>query len=293
MDHPFAIILNAGSGSKQVEEKFHLLKDAFIKESIDPEIFLAHGAAGLAESTQKAILKGYELVVAAGGDGTVSAVANEVIKAKVTLGILPLGTLNHLAKDIGIPLELEKAIKVLILGKTITIDAAQVNDRIFVNNSSIGLYANLVRFRERYQNLGQSKISAFIRALVNLPYGFFRVLIEINGKEIDLKTPFVFIGNNEYKIEGSNIGTREKINANKLSVYVAHHVGKFGILILGWHALFGGLAEHKDFDVYNCSSVTINTEKKILNVSVDGEVISVPSPLFYKILPQILKVKVL
>ena len=105
-----------------------------------------------------------ELVVAGGGDGTLSAVAAALVGTDTALGVLPMGTLNHFAKDLGIPLKLEKAVQTLFTGKIARVDVGEVNGRIFLNNSSIGFYPRIVQARKREQRRGRSKWVAFAQA---------------------------------------------------------------------------------------------------------------------------------
>ncbi len=294
MPDSFAVILNAGSGNKQTEEKLRQLREAFSPYRLNPKIFLAHGGQALASAVQKALAEGYKMLAAAGGDGTVNAVAAEVLRAGAVLGILPMGTLNHLAKDLKISLDLKHAIETLLFGRIATIDAAQVNGKIFMNNSGIGLYPKLALLRERHQNLGKDKWLAFLLALGGIfwRYSFYNVRVEIKGKDIALKSPFIFVGNNKYEVEGLNLGVRQNINGGELSVLVLRHSTKWGLVILAGHALFGGLASHPDFDVYSTNRARVDTTKKFLAVALDGEVITLPAPLEYSILPAALKVLV-
>ena len=109
------------------------------------------------------------MIVAAGGDGTVSAVAANVAGTGIPLGVLPLGTLNHFARDLGLPFDVEEAVRVLKSGRAIAVDTGEVNGHTFMNNSSIGLYPRLVRYRNQQQHrLGRGKWSALLRATLTV-----------------------------------------------------------------------------------------------------------------------------
>ena len=157
-------------------------------------------------------------------DGTVSAVASALAGSNAILGILPMGTLNHFAKDMHIPLDLEAAVATITRGKTAHCDVGEVNGRIFVNNSSLGLYPSMVFERDLQQRrTGRSKWTAVFWASLTVLRRFrsVRVRMKINGQTCVRKTPFVFVGNNEYEIEGLNVGTRSCLNSGHLSLYVA------------------------------------------------------------------------
>jgi diacylglycerol kinase family enzyme len=234
-----------------------------------------------------------KIIVAAGGDGTANGVASKLVNTEACLGILPMGTFNHLARDLGIPAGLNEAIALVGSGEQKSIDVGRVNDKIFLNNSSLGLYPKLVRYREERQRNGWRKSLALLQAIVSLTrrYSFLNMEMEIHGSRQLYKTPFVFIGNNEYEIERFNIGHRARLNAGSLSVYVARWGGRLGLIKLAWHALvWGGLRQHKDFEEYKATKIEISTRKKFLRVALDGEVVTLSMPLRYKIIPQALRV---
>src|SRR5882757_426639 len=147
------VILNAKGGSvagHDTETRDQIVA-AFVGHGIDAEVILSAGRT-MGHAVREQLRRGAGTlfsIVAGGGDGTVRTVAQELVGSDVVLGVLPLGTLNHFARDLGLPLDIPGAVSVIVGGVTAAIDVAEVNDRIFVNNSSIGLYPNLVRDRDR------------------------------------------------------------------------------------------------------------------------------------------------
>ena len=169
------------------------------------------GGAELEAALDAAVAQRPDVVVAAGGDGTVSMVGAALVDRDIALGVLPLGTLNHFARDFGLPLEIEAAVAHVVQGRPVRVDVGEVNGRIFVNNSSLGLYPDIVRDRERQQRrLGWGKWPALawatLAALRRFP--FLSVRLSVDGREQHWRTPFVFVGNNEYLMEGFAIATR-------------------------------------------------------------------------------------
>ena len=292
MSSPIEVIINAGSGSVEGEETARRLAELFAENGVEANILMARSGDEIVGFAEKAAVGDAEIIVAGGGDGTISAVAARVIKARKTLGILPLGTLNNFSKDLRISQDLAEAARVIAEGKTKQIDVGEVNGRIFVNNSSIGLYPSLVLRRERQQRLGRGKWSAaFWAALKILKRSpFFAVKLETESGERIVKTPFVFIGNNEYEMDFFNIGRRACLDDGKLSVYFLHKSGRRGLFMLALRTLFGRLRQTKDFEEINTGKITIETRKKHLPVAFDGEVEFLKTPLCYKIHPQILRV---
>jgi len=242
-----------------------------------------------------AVERGASMVVAGGGDGTINAVASVLVDTGIAFGVLPLGTLNHFAKDLNIPLDLDAAIANLADGVAARVDVGEVNGRVFLNNSSLGLYPDIVRDREQQQRrLGRGKWPAFIWAVLAAlrRYPFLQVGLALNGERHARSTPFVFIGNNEYRMQGLNIGERVRLDGGALSLYVAQRPGRLGLVRLAFHALLGRLAQLKDFDVLTAAKLDVETRHKRLRVATDGEVTIMATPLRYRIRPAALTVLV-
>jgi diacylglycerol kinase family enzyme len=223
-----------------------------------------------------------KVIVAGGGDGTISAVAGVLAGTEKTLGVLPLGTLNHFAKDLGLPLDLPAAVQTIAQGHTTKVDVAEVNGRIFINNSSLGLYPHIVAEREKQQErLSRSKWTAFfwatLRAMKRFPFMNLRITLE--EKQLVRQTAFLFIGNNEYQIAGFNLGARSCINRGNLGLYLTHRTGRLGLFRLGVRALFGRLEQAEDFDAFCVREAIIEARKARLLVATDGEVNWVETPL--------------
>ncbi|MBC7899197.1 MAG: diacylglycerol kinase family lipid kinase [Saprospiraceae bacterium] len=289
---PIEVIINEGSGSVLGEETSQSLRERFIAYGIRANVHLAKNGADIESLAKHAVEGDAEIVVAGGGDGTISTVAAEVAKAGKILGVLPLGTLNNFSKDLGIPQDLKGAVRVIAVGETVVIDLAEVNGRMFINNSSIGLYPRIVLRREKDQRLGRGKWNAAFWAALRMfrLSPFLKVRIELDGRQFLRKTPFVFVGNNEYEMELYNIGRRPALDEGKLSVYFLHRGGRWGVLLLLVHTVFGRLKQWKDFEEISTEEITIQTRKKRLHVAFDGEVRTMETPLHYKIRPGALKV---
>ena len=268
--------------------------EAFGACGVGVKISVARGGEALEEMARRALSNGARALVAGGGDGTVSALASLVVGTEKALGVLPLGTLNHFAKDLRIPLELGAAAAVVCDGHVARVDAGEVNGRVFINNSSLGLYPRIVRRREKMQEReGSGKWSAFARAALSVlrRYPFLRVRLNADGREIVRLTPFVLVGNNEYEVDGLSLGGRRRLDAGRLSLYVAHRTGRLGLLWLALRALFGRLREARDFDALSAEEIWVGTPRpRKLPVAIDGEVTLLKTPLCYRALPGALRV---
>lgn len=289
--------VRATKGDERVNDHDDLqqrLSDLFAELNVEALVSMAHSGAEVIDLAKRAARSDAEVIVAGGGDGTINSVAAAVMDAQKTLGILPFGTLNHLAKDLNIPLDLEGAVKTILEGQVAHIDVGEVNGRIFLNNSSLGLYPSIVREREKQQRLGWGKWPAFAWAAISVlrRYPFLGVRLSVEGKAFESRTPFVFVGNNEYEMETLNIGSRAHLDNAELSLYVTKSIGRLGLFRLAVRALFGGLRQDKDFLALRCEDIWIDTKHKRIRVALDGEVTLMHPPLHYRVRPGALRVLV-
>ena len=273
------------SGDEGLAER---LKAAFDESGVAADIRLVAADRLSAEFADAATADGLDAVVAGGGDGTISAAAGALAGTGLPLGILPLGTLNHLARDAGIPFALEEAVAVIASGKARPIDVAEVNGRVFVNNSAIGLYPRIVRHREELQERrGRSKRLAMLAASLHTLRRFrgHRLTIDLGGLQAPLETPLLFVGNNRYHTSLLALGRRGALDHGELCLYAPLVRGRLHFLGLGLRGLFG-LARQRDFvSLYGVTEATVHSRRPTLNVSLDGEAVTIATPLRYRIRP--------
>ena len=289
---PLKIIISAGAGTGDKNQVRERLASIFDEKQIDVDMSVAHSGTEVTELAQNAARGSYKVVVAAGGDGTVNTVAAAVIDSNKILGILPVGTLNHFARDLRIPLDLEAAAHTIVAGHTAEVDVGEVNNRVFLNNSSLGLYPMIVREREKRERLGFRKWPAFFWATIQAlrRYPFLDVRLRVEDELVDRTTPFVFIGNNEYAMESFNIGSRDRLDSGVLSVYITDRVGRLRLFGLALRAFVGRLRDDKDFLALRSNEVRIQTARKRLRVAFDGEIDVMETPLEYRIRQRALRV---
>ena len=286
------VIINAHSGTEEKKDVQQRLQEAFQANGFNARISLAPAGPEVLELAHRAARSDADIIVAGGGDGTINSVAAAALESGKTLGVLAFGTMNHFAKDLHIPLDLEGAIQTILAGHVIQVDVGEVNGQMFVNNSSLGLYPSIVREREKQQRLGWGKWPAYVWAAfaVLRRYPFLDVRLSVDGKEFMTRTPFVFIGNNEYEMETLNVVGRACLDAGHLSLYISDRTSRLGLIRLALRALFGGLRQEKDFIALCTKEVWIGTRHKHVRVALDGEVSVMEPPLHYRILPRALRV---
>jgi diacylglycerol kinase family enzyme len=287
-------ILNSASGCHPGPELREKLSRIFAENGTPTRILLASSGAEIPELARRAVKENSQIIVAGGGDGTVNAVANALMGTSITLGVLPLGTLNHFARDLHIPQDLEAAARNLVTGRAVPVDVGEVNGHIFVNNSSLGIYPHilLLEQEEHQKKKGRNKWVAFAQACLSVleHYSLLRVRLCLDGQELSRKTPFVFIGNNKYEMKGLNIGERKGLDAGELCLFAANRAGRVELVRLAFRALFGHLREASDVDVLITKQVSIETREPRASVSTDGEVNEMNTPLNYLVHPGALHV---
>jgi diacylglycerol kinase family enzyme len=286
------VIVNAGARQADEDGLIGRLGELFESKRLPAVIWRGRSGAEIRDLARRAATSESPLIVAGGGDGSIGAVASELIDTGKTLGVLPLGTLNHFAKDLGIPLDLEAAVDVIAQQYTMPVDVGEVNGRYFLNNSGLGLYPRMVVEREEQQSRGRSKWLAFFSALLIVIHRYPMMTVRLNadGRELLRRTPMVFIGNNEYELQGLNIGTRSCLNGGNLFLYVTRQMSRWRLLKMGIAALFGKLYEAKDFDAMCVKELWIKARRRRLRVALDGEVAALRLPLHYRIHPAALRV---
>jgi diacylglycerol kinase family enzyme len=282
------VIVNAGSGGGHDDEQVRWLTGLFEHAGATAEVHLARGGQELTALAREALARRPDIVVAGGGDGTISGVAAVLAGSTVALGVLPLGTLNHFAKDLGMPLDVEAAVERIVNGQPKRVDVGEVNGRVFINNASLGLYPDIVHDRERQRKrLGRGKWPALawasVVALRRFP--FMSVRLSVDGSTRPRRTPFVFIGNNAYVMQGFAIGERTAIDSGRLSLYVVHRAGRLRLLQLALRAIFGRVDQERDFEVSLAEEFVIESRKRRLRVATDGEITMMTPPLRFRVRP--------
>jgi len=287
------VILNGGSGNGHGSEEARRLEEAFSQAGLEARLWRFGPGDEVRQVVRRALEARPPVLAAAGGDGTLSAVADVLRGTETALGVIPAGTMNHFAKDLGIPLDRGEAARVIGAGRCIRVDLGEVNGRAFINNASLGLYADMVRKRERQQRrLRRSKRSAMLWAALEV-LGRSRLLdlgLEVDGRVQECRAPFVFVGNNDYAMEGFVIGTRSRLDGGLLNVYTTRRCGTLGLIGLALHALLGRLRQADDFMQWSVPHLRVESPRRRLLVATDGELNSMETPLEFRIRPRSLKV---
>ena len=232
-----------------------------------------------------AIADRYDVFVAAGGDGTVSAVAAAAAQSGKTLAILPTGTLNHFARDAGIPAQIDQAIAIIRNGVERGVDLGLVNDHLFLNNVSLGNYPRMVDVRDALERRGRTRTMATTMAVAKTWWRLRKLSawLTVDDRAILRRSPFFVIGNGSYTLSGLSLGKRERISDGRLSLYIAPAMGRLGVLTLPLRALTGTLERHEQFETMCAAQITAAFTHQRVSAAIDGEVHELQTPLEFSI----------
>ena len=290
MPEAIPVLLNtrAGQGTDAAA-----VRAAFARQGLDAELHACADAAAMKLALDAALARRPRVVVAAGGDGTATSVAARLLDTGIALGLLPLGTLNHYAKDLELPLELDGAARVIADGAMRTIDVGEVDGRVFLNNSSLGLYPRIVVDREAARRrLHLGKWPALARATwraLREPHAL-TITLHVDGATLRRRTPFLFVGNNRYTLQGLEAGRREHLDGGRLSLHVLREQTPLGFLWLALRTLCGRMSTARDFESRTAAGFQVDAAGDAIDVACDGEVTRVPLPLRYRVRPRALRV---
>ena len=251
----------------------------------------------LSAATREAITAGAGLVIAGGGDGTVNAVAGALAGSEATLGVLPLGTFNHYARDLGMPQELRAAAAALAAATTQRLDIAEVNGHRFLNHSSLGYYSQVVRERATPRvRTRLVKVMVTLAAAIRLigKYRLSDVRLEVDGQSLHYTTPLVFVSNNPGAMHLFRFGQRSRLDTGQLLVFVHKSKSRAAVLRTLFYATLHDIREDSRYEHWLTTELLVEYahRRRPVPVYLDGELLHLAPPLRYRILPGRLNVAV-
>ncbi len=287
-----ALVNRRGGAVADDEDVTARVATALAAAEIDADVALVAGAETEFRA-RAAAERGDPLLIVGGGDGTVGAAASALAGSGTVLGILPLGTLNHFARDLGIPLDLGEAAALIAGGSDRRVDIAEMNGRAFVNNSVVGLYPLMVGDRDRQRRrLGRSKrlAMAIAAARTLLRFRHHRLTLQVNDLATRVDTPLLFVGNNDYRFELPGAGRRTRLDDGQLCVLVLRRTTRAGFVAATLRALVGRARPNDLVRLDDVERLRVGSSRHRLPVSLDGEALRVEPPLDYAIRKRALRV---
>lgn len=277
------VILNERSGDHSEGDRRARISALLDEAGIESKIAVPSGDEDLVAFARKSLEQsGAEMLVAAGGDGTIAAVAAASHDAGVPMGVIPQGTFNYFARGLEIPEDMEGAIEVLATGRLHDMPLGEVNGEVFLNNTSLGVYPLILQRRESiYERWGRSRLAAYWSVILALT-GFRRPLklrLTLDGREERLRTPLAFVAKSAYQLERFNLDGADAIRDGHFALFTAK--GERSIdLVRTALKLAGGSAQNgSDFDLQIARDITIHTGRKHTLVARDGEKTLMKTPI--------------
>ena len=291
MSDTIEVILNAKSGSQKAEETRAAIEQVLLESGRPFQITTATGDE-LGRITKERAATDCSVLVAAGGDGTICCVAEAAQRHGKTLGVIPLGTFNYFAKNLGISLDPAEATRVILEGNTVRASVLDLDGRLILNNTSIGIHpAVLLKRRQIYRRWGRNQISAYLSVLLTAfqPPPRLRVRLATDEGEVTRETPLVMVCSNAFQMEAFGLAGKECLAEGDFALYVARMAGRLTIVRHGWRTLLKRLRPGIDYEVICTSEVTIETlQRRRFRAAVDGDLERLESPLRFRVAPEAL-----
>ena len=298
---PLIVVFNVGAGHGQADGVRQTLQAGCAEAGRALEVHVVDDPKQLSTMARRAVQRAKEcggIVVAAGGDGTINTVAQAVLESGCAFGVLPQGTFNYFSRTHGIPAETGEALQVLLAGHHQPVQVGRVGGRLFLVNASLGLYPQLLEDREAWKRqFGRSRFVAFWAGLSTLlrSHPSLRLAVEVQGRERELRTPTLFVGNNALQMEQLGLLEARAIDAGMLAAIALRPVGRLTMMGLLLRGALGRLGEADDLVHIATPRLVVRARRRLgalrgqhIKVATDGEITWMRLPLTFEVAAQAL-----
>ncbi|RZF53647.1 diacylglycerol kinase [Acinetobacter halotolerans] len=299
---PLSIIYNQKSGfhAAQQDEEYERLMTFWTQYGFEIQVFELNQTIDFDEMMAVILVRHQQadkrgVVIAAGGDGTLNAVAKRLMHTDIPMGIIPLGTFNYVARALNIPIDVHKAAEVIATGTIHEVHVATLNDQIYLNNASLGLYPLFIKKRELYnQRFGRFPLHAYTSGLDVLlrEHRSLKLAVTVDGKKHPVSTPLIFFGNNQLQLSDLNLRIAECAANGKLAGVVVAKSDRYSLLKMLWKLIQGKIDQASDVYTFCAEQIRVDCKKTQLTVAVDGELREMHTPLNFAVKKSALKVMV-
>jgi diacylglycerol kinase family enzyme len=295
---PFFIVFNAGSGSDDVAVTRAVIETFLTEANREYHVMLVEDASRLPHISATAVAQAQAqggVVVAAGGDGTINAVAQAVLGSGCPFGVLPQGTFNYFSRTHGIPSDTAKALQALLSSRAHPVQAGLVNNRVFLVNASLGLYPKLLEEREAYKvSYGRTRLVAWWAGIMTLlrEHRPMRIHVEHGDQSYELHTLMIFVSNNRLQLERIGLPEAEAVEQGHLVATVLKPVDTLTLLQLMLRGTLGQLGDAEHIASFAFRQITVTPAPALLygrrhiKVAIDGEVTLLTTPLRFRLAPE-------
>lgn len=293
---PLFIVFNPGSGAGDSKLAQTAIREACEAAGRGFELLTVSATQSVPELAREAVRRARAaggVVVAAGGDGTLNAVAQAVLGSGCAFGVLPQGTFNYFGRAHGIPADTAAAMQLLLQAKAEAVQVGLVNERVFLVNASLGLYPQLLEDREGWKaRFGRSRLVAFGAGLLTLLRGApsLRLRIAVQGESRDVRTPTLFVGNNALQMEQLGLPLAPAIDTGALAAIMLRPVSRWSMLKLLLRGALGRLGDADQLLSLACTQLTVSRRRPFsprrIKVATDGEIAWMKLPLNFSVSPE-------
>jgi diacylglycerol kinase family enzyme len=285
------LIVNHAAGAQNGASDTVVAEDlsaAFLAEGVNVEVRIAQASA-ICRTFEAAVAEKPDAIFVGGGDGTISTAAACLAGTGIALGVLPLGTLNHFARDLGLPTEWREVVPALVRGERRAVDVGEVNGRVFINNCSIGSYPDAVRRRELLRRThGHGKWWAMLIATITVLRRLRRIRAHVQtpARTIALRSPFIVVANNAYSARAIDYSLRPRLDEGRLWIYTTRAARTGTILRLMWQSLRRAIDQVDGLETLEVTEATLTSDRGgPLPIAVDGELVTLTEPLRFRTRP--------
>ena len=286
---PLFIVFNLGSGAGDADGERLAIEQACASAGRELHVLQVDDPQRLAIIAGDAVRRAQAaqgVVVAAGGDGTLNAVAQAVLGSGCAFGVLPQGTFNYFGRAHGIPQDTAQAMQLLLHAPVQPVQVGRVNDRLFLVNASVGLYPRLLEEREGWKRrFGRSRWVAFGAGVATLLRGYrsLRLQVEVQGQTRRVRTPTLFVGNNSLQLEQLGFAQAQDVAQGALAAIALRPVSRATMLWLMLRGAFGQLGQADQVLSIACTRLKAGLgwpmTARSIKVATDGEILRLPLPL--------------
>lgn len=299
---PLSMIYNEKSGfhASKNDQIYEQLMTLWTEQGFEIQVFDIASEASVDVLMQKVVTRHQQytdhgVIVAAGGDGTLNAVASQLLNQEIPMGILPLGTFNYVARVLNIPLDLLEAAKIVGTGEPRASHVARINDHIYLNNASLGLYPLFIKKRELYnQKFGRFPLHAYTSGLDVLirDRKELKLEVEVDGTKYPVKTPLLFFGNNQLQLDEMNLKIAKCAELGEVAGVILAKSDKATLFKTLFQLIRGNLEKAADVYSFSGEQVTVYSKKSSLTIAIDGELMEIKTPLHFSVAKNALKIMV-
>jgi diacylglycerol kinase family enzyme len=302
-DDPIFIVLNAGSGSHDAEETKAKIQNLLDEAGQRYELHVAENPRRLEATARHAVglaRQQHGIVVAAGGDGTLNAVAQVVLPSGRPFGVLPQGTFNYFGRTLGIPTDTIAAVQALLRATVQPVQVGMINGRVFLVNASLGIYPEVLEDREAYKSrFGRNRFVALCAGIMTILREHRQLTLELEseGKVTTMRTATLFAGNNQLQLEQIGIPDADAVARDRLVLIAVRPSGKWTLFKLVIHGALGQLGTAENVISFAFKRLTVRLRwpglRRRIKIATDGEIAWMELPLVIQVSPTPLSLLVL